>query len=108
MLNESNEILKEFMYYNEDGVFIGKSEGIVPDEDLFNSAYYVFDTDTDIIKNLDVINALQRRLESMRKTLTATPISDMSNIMELNRQIKMLEHNIYELEKSASNTQTKH
>lgn len=108
MLNESNETHKEFMYYNEDGVFIGKSEGTAPDEDLFNSAYYVFDTDTDIIKNLDVINALHRRLESMRKTLTATPISDMSNIMELNRQIKMLEHNIYELEKCASNTQTKH
>lgn len=95
----------EFLYYTADGVYLGQSEGYAPDEHLFNQAHYVFDSNSDIIKNLDILAASRKKLVALRKKLIAVPIKDMVKIMELNHQIKSLEYNITELEKSVSHSQ---
>jgi len=102
MTESTQEPARQFQYYDEDGVYIGKSEGLVPDEDLFNQAYYIFDDQSDIIKNLDILGSLHKRLKNLKTDLARVPMKDMKKIMELNRQIKILDNNIYELEKGSN------
>lgn len=102
MTESTQEPVRQFQYYDEEGVYIGKSEGMVPDEDLFNQAYYIFDDQSDIIKNLDILGSLHKRLKNLKADLARVPMKDMKKIMELNRQIKILDSNIYELEKGSN------
>ena len=99
MLGADDEPVREFQYFNEDGVFIGKSEGAVPDESLFNQAHYVFDSNSDVVKNLDLMAIMQRKLKNLRAELVKVPVQHIDRIMELNRQIQELEQNIAELQK---------
>jgi hypothetical protein len=98
MLSADEEPRREFQYFNEDGVFIGKSEGTQPDEHLFRQAHYVFDSNNDTVKNRDLLIIMQRRLKNLRATLIKVPIQQMDQIMEINRQIRELEQNIAEQE----------
>ena len=102
LLNAGEDKAKEFLYYSKDGVYLGRSEGLVPDQQLFNQSHYVFDSNSDIVKNLDILSALRKRLISLRKTLIAVPIKDMGKILAINRQIAEVEHNIEDLEKNVS------
>jgi len=99
MFGADDEPVREFQYFNEDGVFIGKSEGTVPDESLFDQAHYVFDSNSDVVKNLDLMAIMQRKLKNLRAELVKVPVQHIDRIMELNRQIQELEQNIAELQK---------
>ena len=105
LLNAAEDEIKEFLYYSKDGVYLGRSEGLIPDQLLFDQAHYVFDSNSDIVKNLDILGALRKRLIGLRKRLIAVPIKDMGKILEINQQIAELEHNIEDLEKSVSLSQ---
>ena len=105
LLNASEDENKEFLYYSKDGVYLGRSEGLVPEQQLFDQAHYVFDSNSDIVKNLDILGALRKRLVNLRKTLIAVPIKDMGKILDINKKIAELEHNIEDLEKSVSLSQ---
>ena len=105
LLNASEDEIKEFLYYSKDGVYLGRSEGLVPEQQLFDQAHYVFDSNSDIVKNLEILGALRKRLINLRKTLIAVPIKDMGKILDINRKIAELEHNIEDLEKSVSLSQ---
>ena len=94
MLSADDEPVREFQYFNEDGVFIGKSEGTAPEEHLFRQAHYVFDNNCDVVKNLDLIAIMQRRLKNLRHELVNVPMQQMEKIMELNRQIRQLEQDL--------------
>ncbi len=98
MLRADDEPLREFQYFSEDGVFIGKSEGLQPDEQLFRQAHYVFDSSNDVVKNLDLLAIMRRRLLNLRRELVNVPVQQMERIMEINRQIQVLEHNISEIQ----------
>ncbi|OUS30639.1 hypothetical protein A9Q99_05495 [Gammaproteobacteria bacterium 45_16_T64] len=101
LLNDEEQT-KEFLYYDADGIYIGRSEGLGPDPHLYSQAHYVFDGDSDMVKNLDILNISRKRLISLRKTLIAVPIKDMGKIIEINQQIKSLEKDIDMLEGSLS------
>lgn len=101
LLND-DEDNKEFLYYNEDGVYIGRSDGTGPDPYLYSQAHYVFDGDSDMVKNLDVLNISRKRLIALRKTLISVPIKDMGKIIEINQQMASLEKDIEMLESSLS------
>ena len=105
LLNASEDETKEFLYYSKDGVYLGRSEGLVPDQLLFDQSHYVFDSNSDIVKNLDILGSLRKRLIGLRKTLIAVPIKDMGKILKINQQIAELEHKIEHLEKSVSLSQ---
>jgi len=96
MFGADDEPLREFQYFNEDGVFIGKSEGPQPDEQLFRQAHYVFDSNNDTVKNLDLLIIMRRKLKNLRSALVNVPIQQMDQILEINRQIEELEQNIEE------------
>ena len=77
----NEDILKEFHYYNEEGVFIGKSEGSTPQQDLFDKAHYVFDDESEIIKNQDLLIShglsllvTGRKKMSLPRVLSATQV----------------------------------
>lgn len=93
----NEDILKEFHYYNEEGVFIGKSEGTTPQQDLFDKAHYVFDDESEIIKNQDLLILAKRRLKNLRNELLGIPMKDITRIMEVNQDIKQLERKIEDL-----------
>lgn len=93
----NEDILKEFHYYNEEGVFIGKSEGSTPQQDLFDKAHYVFDDESEIIKNQDLLILAKRRLKNLRNELLGIPMKDITRIMEVNQDIKQLERKIEDL-----------
>jgi len=93
-------ITREFTYYNIDGVYIGKSNGQKPDEDLFNKAHYVFNDQSDIVKNLDLLQNLRRKLNDIRRELIQTPLKKMSRILELNQQIELIKNSITDLEQT--------
>ena len=97
MKSSANEAQKEFHYYNEEGVFIGKSEGAHPQKDLFEQAHYIFDNHSDIVKNQDLLAIAQRKLRNLRGELISVPIKDITKIMELNQRIAQLEQSIEEL-----------
>ena len=101
MFGAEDEPLREFQYFNEDGVFIGKSEGTLPDEQLFQQAHYVFDSNNDTIKNLDLLVILRKKLKNLRTALVNVPIQQMDQIMEINQQIREVEQNIAELERQS-------
>ncbi len=105
LLNANEDEIKEFLYYSKDGVYLGRSEGLVPEQQLFDQAHYVFDSNSDIVKNLDILGALRKRLINLRKTLIAVPIKDMGKILDINKKIAELEHNIEDLEKNVSLSQ---
>lgn len=93
----NEDILKEFHYYNEEGVFIGKSEGTTPQQDLFDKAHYVFDDESEIIKNQDLLILAKRRLKNLRNELLGIPMKDITRIMEVNQHIEQLERKIEDL-----------
>ena len=93
----NEDILKEFHYYNEEGVFIGKSEGTTPQQDLFDKAHYVFDDESEIIKNQDLLILAKRRLKNLRNELLGIPMKDITRIMDVNQDIKQLERKIEDL-----------
>ena len=97
MWNSENDQLREFHYYNEDGTFIGKSESHLPQQDLFDQAHYVFDNDSDMVKNLDLLAIANRKLRNLRQKLISVPMKDIDRIMELNEEILQLELNIEKL-----------
>lgn len=97
MWNSEPEEVREFHYYNEEGVFIGKSEGLSPQQDLFTQAHYVFDSDSDIVKNQDLLAIAERKLQNLRQKLIQIPMQDINLIMELNQEIHELEQNIERL-----------
>ncbi|MGB3619867.1 hypothetical protein FT643_03985 [Ketobacter sp. MCCC 1A13808] len=99
MWHSGNDQLREFHYYNEDGVFIGKSEGCLPQQDLFDQAHYVFDNDSDIVKNLDLLAIANRKLKNLRQKLIDVPMKDINRIMELNDEIVQLESSIEQMKK---------
>lgn len=99
MWNSENGELREFHYYNEDGSFIGKSEGLFPQQDLFDQAHYVFDNDSDMVKNLDLLAIANRKLKNLRQKLIAVPVKDIDRIMQLNEEILQLELSIEKLKK---------
>ena len=101
MFGADDEPLREFQYFNEDGVFIGKSEGSTPDDALFRQAHYVFDSNNDILKNLDLLMIMRRKLRNLRSALVKVPIQQMDQIMDINRQIQELEQNLAELERQS-------
>lgn len=90
---------REFHYYDCDGVFIAKSEGDTPDPALFNHAHYVFDNQNEILKNMDILGGMKKRLNQLRRKLIQTPVREVEQLMSLNRDISMLELNIERLEK---------
>jgi len=100
MWNLDSDSVREYHYYNQEGVFIGKSEGVSPQKDLFDQAYYVFDDQSDIIKNLDLLAIAKRKLANLRKELIGIPLKDITRIIELNRDITELEACIDTLAKS--------
>ena len=99
MFSADDEPVREFQYFNEEGVFIGKSEGTAPEEHLFQQAHYVFDSNSDVVKNLDLVAIMQKRLKNLRQELVNVPMQQMEKIMDLNRRIRELEQNIAELQK---------
>ena len=101
MFGADDEPLREFQYFNEDGVFIGKSEGTQPEDELFRQAHYVFDSNNDTLKNLDLLMIMRRKLKNLRVALVNVPIKQIDQIMEINRQISELEQNIAELERQS-------
>lgn len=102
MWESDTDIVREYHYYNQDGVFIGKSEGSSPQQDLFDQAHYVFDDQSDIVKNLDLLAVAKRKLAHLRKELIGVPLKDITRIIELNKQITELETNIDALAKSVN------
>ena len=101
MWDPSPDAIREYHYYNEDGVFIGKSEGQSPQADLFEQAHYVFNDESDIIKNLDLLTIAKRKLANLRKELIGVPLKNITRIIELNREIADLEASIDALAKSS-------
>lgn len=89
---------REYHYYNADGVSIGKSVGDVPDPVLFNNAHYVFDNQNEILKNMDILGGMKKRLTQLRRKLIQTPIREVEQLMSINRDIQALEQNIERLE----------
>ncbi|MBA55864.1 MAG: hypothetical protein CMK89_15525 [Pseudomonadales bacterium] len=94
------DAVREYHYYNQEGVFIGKSEGTSPQKDLFDQAHYVFDDQSDIVKNLDLLAIAKRKLANLRKELIGVPLKDITRIIELNQEIEELEGCIESLAKS--------
>lgn len=99
MWDSDSDSVREYHYYNQDGVFIGKSEGVSPQKDLFDQAHYVFDDKSDIVKNLDLLAVAKRKLANLRKKLIGVPLKDITRIIELNRDIAELEASIETLAK---------
>ena len=102
MWDTEADAVREYHYYNQEGVFIGKSEGTSPQKDLFEQAHYVFDDHSDIVKNLDLLAVAKRKLDNLRKQLIGIPLKDITRIIELNREIEELQASIESLAKSLS------
>ncbi|RLT94198.1 hypothetical protein [Ketobacter sp.] len=100
MWDTESDAVREYHYYNQEGVFIGKSEGTSPQKDLFDQAHYVFDDQSDIVKNLDLLAVAKRKLTNLRKELIGVPLKDITRIIELNKEIEELEASIESLAKS--------
>lgn len=97
---------REFHYYNSEGVFIGKSAGDTPETELFNVAHYVFDNQNEILKNMDVLSGMKKRLIQLRRKLIQTSVRDVEQLMALNRDIHLLEQNIERLENGLPKSDT--
>lgn len=89
---------REYHYYNCDGVFIAKSVGDTPDPELFNNAHYVFDNQNEILKNMDILGGMKKRLNQLRRKLIQTSVRDVEQLMSIHRDIQVLEQNIERLE----------
>lgn len=100
MWEPESDSMREYHYYNEEGVFIGRSEGPSPQQDLFDQAHYVFDDQSEIIKNLDLLAIAKRKLANLRKELVGVPLKDITRIIELNKEIAELDANIEALAKT--------
>ena len=66
-------------------------------QDLFDKAHYVFDDESEIIKNQDLLILAKRRLKNLRNELLGIPMKDITRIMEVNQDIKQLERKIEDL-----------
>ncbi len=97
LMNEDQEHEREFYYFNEEGVFMGKSEGTAPLPELFDQAHYVVDSDNELVKNRDLLIIARRKLVNLQRALVNVPIQDMHQIMDINDQIKSLEQKIHDL-----------
>ncbi|MCG8537802.1 MAG: hypothetical protein MI808_22160, partial [Pseudomonadales bacterium] len=72
-------------------------EGSTTQQDLFDKAHYVFDDESEIIKNQDLLILAKRRLKNLRNELLGIPMKDITRIMEVNQDIKQLERKIEDL-----------
>ena len=85
------EPVNEYNYYSENGHFIGHSEGISPQEDLFQQAHYVFSGEKEADKNNNTISDIEQDLKNFRKERINTSVSHIGRLMDLNRKIENLE-----------------
>lgn len=80
----------EYTYYNEVGAYIARSEGILPDQNLYEQAHYVYRNASEVVKNGDSLRQLQQLIKLTERELLMTPISDIVRIMELNQRLDAL------------------
>jgi hypothetical protein len=91
MLSSANiEKQKQFAYYDRTGKHLGDSHGKKPCDTLYHKAHYVVVNQEDMIKNCDSKTQIAEDLRQCEKDLLQTPVSDMAEILYLNRLIRAL------------------
>lgn len=88
----------EFTYYNEVGAYIARSEGLLPDQDLYNQAHYVYKNASEVVKNGDSLAQLKHLIKLAERELLHTPIADIVKIMDLNQRLDALRKRQAELQ----------
>lgn len=80
----------EYAYFDRSGKQIGQTQGATPQEDLYRQAHYVVVNQEDMIKNCDSKTQIAADLKQCEKDLLNTSVSNMSEILYLNRLIRAL------------------
>jgi len=80
----------EYTYYNEVGAFIARSEGLLPDQNLYDQAHYVYRNASEVVKNGDSLTHLDHLIKQTERELLLTPIADIVRIIELNQRLDNL------------------
>ncbi len=89
MINK-NEKTSRYEYFNPQGKLIGESEGAQPDQKLLDQAHYAVRDSEKMIKNEDSTQTISADIAAFRKELLKTPVSNMAEIMHLNKIIEQL------------------
>ena len=79
-----------FAYYDQHGKSLGESSGAQPQNDLYLVAHYVVVNRENMIKNNDSKEQITADLTCCENDLLHTPLSNMSEILYLNRLINAL------------------
>lgn len=79
-----------YAYFDRNGHQIGETEGSQPCADLYQQAHYVVVNQEDMIKNCDSKTQIAEDLRQCEQDLLQTSVSNMSEILYLNRLIRAL------------------
>ena len=82
--------LQLFQYYDEQGNSLGESKGHNPDPSLYSKAHYVVSNQARMLKNKDTRDAIKRDIDSFKDELVNVSVSNMTEIMQINRTIRAL------------------
>ena len=84
------EETNQYEYYNAKGKLVGQSQGAGPLDSMLEKAHYAVENAEHMIKNADTPSTIQSDIKAFRKELLSTPVSNINEIMQLNRIIEAL------------------
>jgi hypothetical protein len=88
--NHQPTLNNRFDYYDQQGNHLAQSHGATPETAWFEQAHYVVNNQTQLLKNQDSRASIQKDIDCFRQELIATPISNISSIVEINNVIRAL------------------
>ena len=88
--NHRSTLEHRFDYYDQQGNRLAQSHGATPENCWFEQAHYVVSDQAQLLKNADSRATIQKDIDCFRKELIATPISNISSIVEINDAIRAL------------------
>lgn len=77
----------QFEYFDQRGLQIGQTQGKIPDQTIFEKAHYVVKDSSKMIKNEDSSHTIKSDIEAFKNELITVPVSNMTEIMHLNKII---------------------
>jgi hypothetical protein len=83
-------VVHRFDYYDHKGQLLAQTRGAQPEASWYDQAYYVVSDQAQLLKNLDSRSTIQKDIDGFRQELIATPISNITSIIEINDAIRAL------------------
>lgn len=85
-----NQYIYQYEYFDKTGRQVGQSQGRLPCETLYQKAHYVVVNQEDMIKNCDSKTQIAEDIRQCEQDLLQTSVSNMAEILYLNRLIRAL------------------